>query len=331
VTARPLTCLAQVHSSLLFLQKQVAKLASRLLYSWSLLRNNNTAVNLQKFTPSYGSRRFAACYQGSHWGFFSTQICFLSRPVCLGYYEQSRDICAFWSDELISNFIVFNNIKMTLHYSAYMRTPGEKVRISVEAERVQSVSYSHIRSLSELYTLVCLREGKRSTWLGPPFATVKCKVAYLAFKWGPTATAMYKWTTLLSKGPPTAAVMWKYLAFKKGAQNNCNALFIQRAPYLHWFLVLHIPIWGSKLSLGWKVVIGLAFWTPSHSVGPPNWQVWSAADTALFNPTVFRQKIVLNLFGRNIELFPACLPVTAVYPSWITVLRKEWRFWVHNV
>jgi len=29
-----------------------------------------------------------------------------------------------------------------------MRTPGEKVRISDEAERVQSVSYSHIRSLS---------------------------------------------------------------------------------------------------------------------------------------------------------------------------------------
>ena len=34
-----------------------------------------------------------------------------------------------------------------------------------------------------------------------PFATVLCKVAYLTFKWGPTATAMYKWATLLSKGP----------------------------------------------------------------------------------------------------------------------------------
>jgi len=55
-----------------------------------------------------------------------------------------------------------------------MRTSGEKVclRVSDEAERVQAVSYSHIRSLSELYTVVCLREGKRGTCLGPPFATV---------------------------------------------------------------------------------------------------------------------------------------------------------------
>jgi len=49
-----------------------------------------------------------------------------------------------------------------------MRTPGEKVRISDEAERVQSVSYFHIRSLSWLYAVVCLRKGKRSTCLGPP-------------------------------------------------------------------------------------------------------------------------------------------------------------------
>jgi len=27
-----------------------------------------------------------------------------------------------------------------------------------------------------------LREGKRGTCLGPPFATIKCKVAYFAFK-----------------------------------------------------------------------------------------------------------------------------------------------------
>jgi len=82
-----------------------------------------------------------------------------------------------------------------------MRTSGKKLRLSDEAERVQSVSYSHIRSLSGLYTMVCLREGKRGTCLGPPFATVMCKVAYLAFKWGPTVTAMYKWAALLSKGP----------------------------------------------------------------------------------------------------------------------------------
>jgi len=49
-----------------------------------------------------------------------------------------------------------------------MRLPGEKVRISDEAERVQSVWYSHMRSLSGLCTVVCLREGKRGTCLGPP-------------------------------------------------------------------------------------------------------------------------------------------------------------------
>jgi len=49
-----------------------------------------------------------------------------------------------------------------------MRTSGEKVRISDEAERVQSVSYSHIKSLSGLYTAVCLREDKRGTCLEPP-------------------------------------------------------------------------------------------------------------------------------------------------------------------
>jgi len=75
-------------------------------------------------------------------------------------YKKSREICVYLSDKLISNFNVFNNIKIILHYSVYMRTSGEKERISDEAERVQSVSYSHIRSLSGLYTVMCLREGK---------------------------------------------------------------------------------------------------------------------------------------------------------------------------
>jgi len=48
-----------VHSSCL--QRQVPKLASRLFYYWSLLRNNYIATNLQVFTWSYGRRRFAAC------------------------------------------------------------------------------------------------------------------------------------------------------------------------------------------------------------------------------------------------------------------------------
>jgi len=64
---------------------------------------------------------------------------------------------------------VFNNIKITSYYSVYMCTSGEKVRISDEAERVLPVSYSHIRSLSGLYTGVYLREGKLGTCLGPPF------------------------------------------------------------------------------------------------------------------------------------------------------------------
>ena len=41
--------------------EQGAKLASRLFYCWFLLRNNNMATNLQMFTSSHGSRRFAAC------------------------------------------------------------------------------------------------------------------------------------------------------------------------------------------------------------------------------------------------------------------------------
>ena len=40
---------------------------------------------------------------------------------------------------------MFSNIKITLHYSVYMPTSGEKVCISDEAECVQSVSYSQIR------------------------------------------------------------------------------------------------------------------------------------------------------------------------------------------
>ena len=65
-----------------------------------------------------------------------------------------------------------------------MRTSGEKVRISDEAERVQSVSYSYLRSLSGLYTVVCLREGNRGTCLGPLFATLMRKVP--CFQTGPT-------------------------------------------------------------------------------------------------------------------------------------------------
>jgi len=43
-----------IHSCpLLCLQKRVAKVASGLLYCWSLLRNNNMATNVQRFTLHY--------------------------------------------------------------------------------------------------------------------------------------------------------------------------------------------------------------------------------------------------------------------------------------
>jgi len=61
-----------------------------------------------------------------------------------------------------------------------MRTSGEKVCISDEAERVESVSYFHIRPLLGLYTVVRLREGK-----GPPQGISRvniphfwCKIRY---------------------------------------------------------------------------------------------------------------------------------------------------------
>jgi len=50
-----------------------------------------------------------------------------------------------------------------------MRTSGETLHILDEAERVQSVSYSPIRSLSGLSTVVYLRDGKQGVCLGPPF------------------------------------------------------------------------------------------------------------------------------------------------------------------
>jgi len=59
-----------VHSCLLLcLQRWVAKVASGLFYCWSLLRNNNMARTLQRFTLYYGSRRFVAwdCWTQTFW------------------------------------------------------------------------------------------------------------------------------------------------------------------------------------------------------------------------------------------------------------------------
>ena len=52
------------------------------------------------------------------------------------------------STKHISNFNVFNNVKISIYDSVYMRASDAKARISDEAEHVQSVSYPHIRSLS---------------------------------------------------------------------------------------------------------------------------------------------------------------------------------------
>jgi len=100
------------------------------------------------------------------------------------------------------------------------------MRTSDEAERVQTVSYSHIRSLLGLYTVVQWlgysgvfkrRQARHLPWA--PSSTVMCLPC---FQRDPRATAMYKWATLLSKGPQQQLfVMCKYLA-SKGAQSNCN-------------------------------------------------------------------------------------------------------------
>jgi len=47
---------------LLCLQSQIEKLPSGLFYNWALLRNNYMPTDLQRFTSSYGSRRFVIAH-----------------------------------------------------------------------------------------------------------------------------------------------------------------------------------------------------------------------------------------------------------------------------
>jgi len=54
-------CVCSSIMFILFLQRQVAKLASVLFRRWSLLRNNKMVTNLQRFTSNNGRRRFTAC------------------------------------------------------------------------------------------------------------------------------------------------------------------------------------------------------------------------------------------------------------------------------
>jgi len=66
-----------------FPAKAGCDLVSGLLYSWSLLRNKNTAVKRQIFTSSLRySRHFAAIAPTEV--FFSIHIRFFSRLGCLG-------------------------------------------------------------------------------------------------------------------------------------------------------------------------------------------------------------------------------------------------------
>jgi len=66
------------------------KLASGLLYSCSLLRNNNMAINLQMFTSGHGSRVGVLPHvtRTPTKGFFHLDLFFFSRLVRLGYYEK---------------------------------------------------------------------------------------------------------------------------------------------------------------------------------------------------------------------------------------------------
>jgi len=81
------------------------------------------------FTSSYGSSRFSA-YDYVHCGVFPTRSVLFSRPGCLALIMKNWvEFGFFWSDKFISNFNVFNNIKMTLYYSVDMRKSGEKVCI----------------------------------------------------------------------------------------------------------------------------------------------------------------------------------------------------------
>jgi len=91
---------------------------------------------------------------------------------------------------------------------------------------------------------------------------------------------MYTWATLLSKRPPYSNCNMQIPCCQRDPQ-NCNSLFFQRVPLIHLFLMLHISIWGIKAFCGVLSGDGTGIFGPLWQRGPPNWGVWSAADTAL--------------------------------------------------
>jgi len=105
---------------------------------------------------------------------------------------------------------MFNNIKITLYITVF--TCAHQVIKYVRRMKQNVFNRLHIliRSLSGLYTVVRLREGKRGTCLGPPFATVMCKVP--CSQTGPQQQLQFA-NTLLTKGPKVT-VMHKHFSFK---------------------------------------------------------------------------------------------------------------------
>ena len=122
--------------------------------------------------------------------FFSTQISFFSRPVCLDYYEKSRDICAFWSDKLINNFNVSSNIKITLHYSGGSQSgrnssPGRNYMSSGEEFPLTVLLPIHCKCCTSLLN-ISLYICKLFSWLSHVFAD-KLQCHYLTTNsFGPT-------------------------------------------------------------------------------------------------------------------------------------------------
>jgi len=98
----------------------VVNVASRLFYCWSLLRNNNMATNLQKFTLYYGSRRFVAWDCWTH---------------------SSRQVMQWDSDKLIAvSHVHLYFVKRSMSESVAMLPQVWKIHYWCECDRCAWVS-----------------------------------------------------------------------------------------------------------------------------------------------------------------------------------------------
>ena len=131
----------------------------------SLLRNNHTAINLQTFTSSWVVGVFSRVANAPFAVFFPPRIDFFRRPACLGLIMKNRVKSVFFEAiNNISNFNVFNIIKLTLHYSVHTRTAGEKLRISDEAERVNGFISSYKNIVGHMHNLIVSNANWRNWW-----------------------------------------------------------------------------------------------------------------------------------------------------------------------